>query len=435
MNRQMASSELPTTRRGKPLGGVSLPRGVVMAAGVVMVLQWAALGAWAFSWLMSERDGAEGTEGMPPLGHDLRVFWTVSWITTHLGASAAFDNATLDAAQLHFFPAYSELGRWLYPPTFQWLIQPLSRLSYGWVYALYVIVSVALFVVAVRRWRVGAGWPWLVVMAFPGLWIAILAGQNSVVTLLLMTVALTYSGTSPLLAGVCAGLLVIKPQFAVLLPLWWLCARQWRALMTMAATAALCCALTLTWEGWPLWRAFFAAMSAFNVEVVQQGAGDIWHAMPTVFAAARLSGIPLPVAYALYAIVAVPSILVAAWLWAKRGPLPLRVAAAMTATLLVQPYLLYYELVWLIVPLLCLAQEDVTVGTNEGQTWLAGRLQALLWLLPLQAYLAVLWTPMGQWGVVLLPALMWLIGWRAVRAIRAQRAQQASRAHNVAHRL
>ncbi|WP_150576721.1 glycosyltransferase family 87 protein [Pandoraea aquatica] len=397
-----------------------MSRGVVIAAVVVMLVQWLALGAWAVSWLTS--DGG-GEHSMPPLGHDLRVYWTVSWLTTHLGAMSAFHPETLDAAQLQFFPAYTELGHWLYPPTFQWLIQPLSWLPYSWTYAIYVTVSVVLFALAVMQWRRWAGWPWLVVMAFPGLWVAVLVGQNSIMTLLLMTVALSQSGARPLLAGVCAGLLVIKPQFAVLLPLWWLCGKQWRALGAMVLTGGVCCVLTLLWGGWALWEAFFAAVATFNAEVVQQGAGDIWHAMPTVFAMARLQGATLPAAYVLYGLVAVPSVLFTAWLWVRQAPLPLRVAAAVIATLLVQPYLLYYELAWLIVPLLCLATsiDPAPSGSRHPAAsrrpwgWLENLLLIVAWALPLQAYLAVLWTPMGQWGVWILPALMLLIVVRACR--------------------
>ncbi|VVD80754.1 glycosyltransferase family 87 protein [Pandoraea fibrosis] len=425
MNRQAASSDLPLVSDRIGAHRAMMPRGVVLAAGVVMLAQWLALGAWAVSWLTSD---GRATQGMPPLGHDLRVFWTVSWITRHVDALAAFDPATFVPTILRFFPAYPEAGYWLYPPTFQWLIQPLSWMSYPWTYAVYVIVSVAAFAMAVRQWRWWSRWPWVIAIAFPGLWVALLAGQNSLITLLLMTVALTYSGSRPLLAGLCGGLLVIKPQLAMMLPLWWLCARQWRALGAMALTAGLGCALSLAWSGWPLWQAFFAAVSRFNVEVVQRGAGGIWHAMPTVFAAARLHGATLPVAYALYALVAGLSAWLAAWLWAKRAPLPLRVAAAVMATLLAQPYLLYYELAWLIVPLMCLSilRDPADAQGHATRARLVGVQLAAVWLLPLQAYLAVLWTPMGQWGVWLLPLTMLRI---------ATHARQWWRAHNGTHCL
>lgn len=423
MNRQTVTSTGALRQASTASGATTLSRGVVIASVVVMLVQWLALGAWAVSWLTSE---GSSENSMPPLGHDLRIYWTVSWMTTHLGAMSAFHPDMLDVAQRQFFPAYTELGHWLYPPTFQWLIQPLSWLPYPWTYAIYVAVSVVLFAIAVTQWRRRAGWPWIVVMAFPGLWVAVLVGQNSIMTLLLMTVALTQSSARPLLAGVCAGLLVIKPQFAVLLPLWWLCGKQWRALGTMLLTGGVCCVLTLLWGGWALWEAFFAAVATFNAEIVQQGAGDIWHAMPTVFAMARLQGATLPAAYALYGLVAVPSALFAAWLWGRQAPLPLRVAAAMIATLLIQPYLLYYELAWLIVPLLCLAvpidpaplDSRHPAASRRPSKKLEDLLLIVAWALPLQAYLAVLWTPMGQWGVWILPALMLLIVMRARRWTR-----------------
>lgn len=413
-------------------------RGVECAALVLLLAQWLALGAWAVSWLAAD---GRGGEGMPPLGHDLRVFWTVSWITEQFGALAAFDPTVLIPTQLRFFPAYPEAGRWLYPPPFQWLIAPISRLPYPLVYALYVALSIALLVAAVRYWRRLAGWPWLVVGAFPGLWVTLLAGQNSVLTLWLTTMAITYASRRATLAGVCGGLLIIKPQFAVLLPLWWLCGRHWRALTWAAITAAIVFGLTLLWSGWALWQAFLTAVSQFNAQGVQQGAGGIWHAMPTVFAVARLHGAGLPLAYGWHAAIAAPSVIGAAWLWRRRAPLRWRVASAMIATLLAQPYLLYYELVWLIVPLLCLSCEAVGASdAHDARPEVGGRrepgggawqrvdrwLVAAAWLLPMQAYLAVLWPPMGQWGAVVLPMLMARTLWRA---------WQAPDAHNDAHRL
>ncbi|SUA81750.1 Protein of uncharacterised function (DUF2029) [Pandoraea pnomenusa] len=418
-----AGDDAPTARSG------ALPRVAVPAAAVMLALQLAALGAWALSWLTSDAEplGASG-HGMPPLGHDLRVFWTVSWITRHLGPLAAFDPTTLFPELLRFFPAYPDAGHWLYPPPFQWGIQPLSWLSYPAAYAVYVVVSLAAYVAAVRIWRGQSGWPWLVALAFPGLWIALLAGQNSLVTLLLMCVALTYGGSRPSLAGLCGGLLVIKPQLALLLPLWWICAGQWRALTTMVVVGAVACGLSMAWAGWPLWRAFFLAVARFNTEVVQQGAGGIWHAMPTVFAMARLHGVGLSGAYVLYAVIALPSVLFTAWLWTTPAPPALRVAAATTATLLAQPYLLYYELAWLVVPLMGLtglpewAGAGGTPMARSRRAMLHGASTALAWLVwivPLQAYLAALWPPMGQWGVVLLPLTMLWIVYRALRWWRA----------------
>jgi hypothetical protein len=100
----------------------------------------------------------------------------------------------------------------------------------------------------------------------------------------------------------------------------------------------------------------------------------------------------------------------------------MRVAAAMVATLLAQPYLLYYELAWLIVPLLCLTLPREALWM-KGRPALSKRFADFLliavWLLPLQAYLAVLWTPMGQWGVWLLPLTMLLVATRTLRWWRA----------------
>ncbi|MBN4675125.1 hypothetical protein HUS70_12690 [Pandoraea nosoerga] len=68
------------------------------------------------------------------------------------------------------------------------------------------------------------------------------------------------------------------------------------------------------------------------------------------------------------------------------------------------------------------------VANRGGGAWqrVDRWLVAAAWLLPMQAYLAVLWPPMGQWGAVVLPMLMARTLWRA---------WQAPDAHNDAHRL
>jgi hypothetical protein len=54
--------------------------------------------------------------------------------------------------------------------------------------------------------------------AFQGTWIAILAGQNSFLTLGLAGMGLALLDRRPWLAGMCIGLIAIKPQFGIVFP-------------------------------------------------------------------------------------------------------------------------------------------------------------------------------------------------------------------------
>jgi hypothetical protein len=76
--------------------------------------------------------------------------------------------------------------------------------------------------------------------------------------------------------------------------------------------------------------------------------------MPTVFALARTLGAGLPLAYVAHFAVAVPAVLITAILWARRASVEVRSAAFVVTALLAQPYLMYYDLAWLILPIIYL---------------------------------------------------------------------------------
>jgi len=207
----------------------------------------------------------------------------------------------------------------------------------------------------------------------------------------------------PVLAGVCAGMLAIKPQLAVLFPLMFLCGRHFRAFGAMAVTGVLFCTVSGVVFGLPLWLKFFDMLSWFNTVIVQNGEGGIWSAMPTAFALARRMGASLSIAYAIHAAVAVPAVLATAILWVRRVRIEVRFAAAIVATLLAQPYLVYYDLAWLILPIIYLCVDGKTHGAwNRVECLIIG----LAWLLPIPSFLAVFKPSIGQWGTLLLPILL-----------------------------
>jgi hypothetical protein len=74
-----------------------------------------------------------------------------------------------------------------------------------------------------------------------------------------------------------------------------------------------------------------------------------------------------------------------------------------TATLLVQPYMIYYDLAWLVLPIAYLCVDRIRQGP-----WMLGEsvVIACTWVLPMQGYLAVMKPAMGQWAVVVLPLLL-----------------------------
>ena len=161
----------------------------------------------------------------------------------------------------------------------------------------------------------------------------------------------------------------------------------------MAVTGVLFCIVTELVFGLPLWFKFFDTLSWFNTTIVQNGEGGIWCAMPTVFALARRMGASLLAACALHAAVAVPAVLATAILRACRAWFAKRCAATVVSTLLVQPYLIYYDLAWLILPVISLCVDGRVHGV---WTRVERLIIGLAWVLPLPAFLTVFKPSIGQ---------------------------------------
>jgi hypothetical protein len=127
--------------------------------------------------------------------------------------------------------------------------------------------------------------------------------------------------------------------------------------------------------------------------------------MPTVFAAGRLEGLPITAAYAAQILVAVPVTALTAYLWLRDARFELRACALIISTLLVQPYFMYYDLAWLALPILFLMHDAKVMKLNRLEWSVVGA----AWLLPVQAFLTVVYGMTCPLAIGLLIALMAIV--------------------------
>ncbi len=383
---------------------------LVIYSGAILAMQLIQLGVWAFaSWVLHIRS-------VPPLGLDFRVFWSASFVSLRSGMISAFNPDLMAAVEAHLYDGtnFSDTGHfapWVYPPPFHAFILPLALLPYAISYTVYCFACIAILLFACRPAMASKALPWVTVIAFPGIWVATIHGQNSLITLSLAATSLALTKTRPVLAGVCAGtLLAVKPQLGLLLPLFFLCGRQYRAFTAAAATVAVICSASALAFGLPLWEQFLGTLSWFNSAILTHNRADLWRAMPTVYAIARSLGANLHSAYAMHFIVAVPLVVATAISWSKQPGSRLSCAAAIVATLTATPYLIQYDLVWLLLPVLYLCEDFQRTG---HQSFWESTIVALAWFLPIPAFLGIL-VGRTEWGGVLLPVLLLTILIRAL---------------------
>jgi hypothetical protein len=374
----------------------------------LLIGQLSAVIVWATScWLLHQRN-------VPPPGIDFRVFWSASFVSLHQGAVAAFDPEILKAVEstlLRGTPLEGTFAPWVYPPPFELLIYPLALLPYPAAYALFSCVSLACCLFACAPLMKDKPLPWATVVGFPGLWVTMLHGQNSLLTLALAAAALGLLERRPILAGACAGLLIVKPQLAPIFPLLFLVGRQYKALAACVATAALFCVVSVAAFGMSLWLRFFETASWFNTAVLLNNGGDIWNSMPTVFAMARHCGLGVGPSYLAHTLVAVSALVVTVSIWIRKPLSQLAYAAAITTALLLPPYLLYYDLAWLLLPILYVCIDINKRGA--ARQWQYAVIGAA-WFLPLTSFLSSTWAQAAQWTALAIPLLVVTILLRSV---------------------
>lgn len=299
-----------------------------------------------------------------PMGYDFITFWSAGALTLAGDAAAAFDMARIVAVQRSIAPGSDAVFLWHYPPTFQLVAAGLALFPYLVAYFGFIGLSLAIYLAVLRHlvpWREAS----ILLIAFPGTFIAFLHGQNALLSAALMGGALLALDRRPLLAVLCIGLLAYKPQFGVLFPFALMIAGQWRAFGAAAATVAVFVAVSTLVLGADLWRVFFE-----NANVIGRvmSTGELpWSKMPSAFALAAQLGAGPTGAYLSQAIVALVAAGAALLVWWRCGPTPLAGATLVAATLLLPPYLFDYETALLAIPLAILARDLIDRGAGRGE--------------------------------------------------------------------
>ena len=179
----------------------------------------------------------------------------------------------------------------------------------------------------------------------------------------------------PVLAGVLFGLLTVKPQLGVLLPMMLMLTGRWRTIVAAAVTAIGLVGLTCVVFGPGVWSAYRDVAMPYQTYVILQGFGVFVSMMPTVFMNARLVGLPLDLVWAAQGVVSVAAVAAVVWTyWQRRDPV-LSLALLVTAAFVVTPYAFNYDMVifsWVIAKLV----------DRPGNTGWDYGLMFAVWVLP-----------------------------------------------------
>jgi len=289
-----------------------------------------------------------GIRQVPVVGFDFGIFWAAARVELAHGAAAVFSPRWMQPLEA-MVRSTSNYAPCPYPPTFLLAIRPLGYLSYPSALFLFLALSTGAYLAValhIGRRLQHAQRRSILIAALGGMPLAIYAGQNTLLTAAAAAAALVLIEASPVGAGACLSVLLIKPQLGVLFPIALVCGRRWKTLLAASAFGSAFVLSSIAILGIEAWTSFLSYLPEFKQAALLNGS-DHWFGMPTLFATTRLAGLPVAAAYAVQALAAIPAALAVAWLWLVKARYELRAAALLVASLLVQPYLMTYDLAWL----------------------------------------------------------------------------------------
>jgi alpha-1,2-mannosyltransferase len=261
------------------------------------------------------------------------------------------------------------LAWFVYPPFALFGLWPLGHLTYGQAVAWWSLIPLpvyaALSCLLARRSGLNqiSALAVLLALTLPFLSANLLTGQTGTfIAALLLGMACCWRDR-PIVAGICIGLVAVKPQMGLLIPFALAAAGQWRAFAAAAFTVLALITASLLWLGSAIWADYLAMTQLFGA-FISAGYAGVRQLALGPYVSLDAAGAPASLATLVQAAIslAVAAAVTRAF-WQGRqaqddGRLDLRLALLATGILLATPYALSYDtpvLVLVIIPLLARA--------------------------------------------------------------------------------
>jgi alpha-1,2-mannosyltransferase len=345
-----------------------------------------------------------------PIGSDFSSFYAAGSMVLDGRAPDVYDMAAHYARERQLFGAATPYYGWLYPPIFLLIATPLALMPYPLALAVWQSSSFVLYLFAigailrdVRRDSETIAQAWLpAAAAFPAVFINLGHGQNGLLTAGLLGVALVTLPRRPLLSGILFGLCAYKPQFVLLIPFALIAGGHWRTVLAAGVTVTTLALASHLAFGSDIWWAFAASTETSRKLLLEQG--DVgFEKLQSVFAAVRMWGGAISLAYALQAAVSMTALASVALAWRSRSDHDLKAALLTVATLLGSPHVLDYDLLIFAPAIAFLVSASRTAGFRDYDITLL----AFAWIVPLfaRAVAGACGIPLGLIAIAALFAL------------------------------
>jgi hypothetical protein len=254
------------------------------------------------------------------------------------------------------------------------VVAPLGFLPYIPGLIVWSVLGVLALLPAARRFLPNPREALLLVVC-PAAAINVGLGQNGAFTAVILLIGLSLWERRPALAGAVLGLLILKPQLALMLPIAVLAERRWTTMVAAGAVASGLLLVSIPAFGLGAWRGFLGDSLQTQQLMLTQGSGPFQWMMPTFLMSGRLLGLPTTLAMTAQAIAAVAAVWAVWRSWRSGADFEARACLLMVATFVASPQAFNYDLI----PAACAG----LVLWRRDQTAAGQGIALLLWGLPI----------------------------------------------------
>ena len=292
----------------------------------------------------------------PLKGTDFIQFYTLAHLDARTAPSTLYDPEAFHELQTKLVPD-SDPERYLivYPPHVVLLFRPLAGLSYGTALLAWdVVLAIGYGVCVWLAWRPFRSWLGdrrlvaAAAAAFPPAYLLVLHGQTSIVPMIAFCLGwLALERGKRFWAGAALGLLLLKPQLAIILvPLVLFC-REWTMLAGAAAMVATQATATAALLGTSVIREYVSVVAHLgDVNLLLEPKPSEMHSLSAI-----TNHLPSPWGGAMWVALATCIVIQTIRVWRCAAPISARMACLVVASLLVSPHLFSYDVVVLALPL------------------------------------------------------------------------------------
>lgn len=334
-------------------------------------------------------------------GRDFVNMWMGARAALARAPDMLFEFHRYNGALRQLFAPDLAAHNWSYPPQILLLIWPFGLFPYLVSYGLWLVLGLCAFAWAGTadglRWK-----GFLFLLLSPVTMINVFTGQNGLLLGAVLYGALFLRNKRPVLAGVLLGVMSVKPQLVMLVPVMLALTRNWRCIVSAAATIMALAAATTAIFGADVWSNYWRYAVPIQNHVLLHGSGAMLSMMPTAFMNMRYLGMSLDAAWPVQALVSVVALIAVLWTFLRPRDETLAMALLLVASLLFTPYAFNYDMAALTIVLWQIYERPQSGPRDRVLVW-------ALWLLPIAMMLLGLYAGITGSALVLLAACCWLL--------------------------